>query len=339
MAELWTDLIEPAELTGYAREAAEDYEARQGSLAAWLPNREIADITARFVVGSTGLLPEANFRAYDAPPELGKQRPGRRVAIDLPALGQSGVVSEYFQLRSRNASEPEIRNAILDYTRTVVRSIADRMERQRGIALVTGKSTIDQPNFYSEDDFGRDARLTTTASTLWTASTDGRLEYLEGLADLYEELNGERPGTMLMSRKAARLLKAGADFRVNTIGSTGAPSTATMNGILDDHDLPSATVFERKTFGGRVIPENVLLMLPGAVDRNAWQSTQLGATFWGRTLTSQDPAYGLADTDMPGVVVGAYRQPTPPQIAEVHSDAIGLPVLANANLSLAATIF
>lgn len=339
MAELWTDLIDPAELTGYAREAADDYEARQGSLSAWLPNREIADITARFVVGSNGLLPEANFRAYDAPSELGKQRPGRRVAIDLPALGQSGVVSEYFQLRARNASEPEIRNAVLNYTTSVVRSIADRMERQRGIALVTGKSTIEQDNFYSQDDFGRDARLTTTAAELWDSTTAGRLEYLEGLADLYEELNGERPGTMLMSRKAARLLKAGDDFKVNTIGSTGAPSTTVMNGILDDHDLPQATVFERKTFGGRVVPENVLLMLPAAVDRNAWQSTDLGATFWGRTLTSQDPTYGLADTDMPGVVVGAYRQPTPPQIAEVHSDAIGLPVLANANLSLAAKIF
>ena len=41
---LWTDVVEPAELTGYARQTLEDYEAQKGSLARWLPNRTVADI-------------------------------------------------------------------------------------------------------------------------------------------------------------------------------------------------------------------------------------------------------------------------------------------------------
>jgi len=56
MSTLWTDYITPAELTGYARESLADYEAAKGTLAHWLPNREVADIVARFVAGQTGLL-------------------------------------------------------------------------------------------------------------------------------------------------------------------------------------------------------------------------------------------------------------------------------------------
>lgn len=338
MSELWTDVIDPAELTGYTREAAEDYERSKGTLAVFLPNREVADIVARFVRGEAGLVPEANFRAYDAPPEVGARRGGKRVTLDLPALGQDIPVSEYVQLRARNASDEEIRNSILTTARQVVQAVSDRMERQRGVVLATGKATIDQWNFQSDDDFGRAPDLTQTAATLWTAGTSGRLEYLESLADLYEQHGNGRPGTMLMSRKVARLLRAGDDFTVNTVGSTGRPSNEQVNTILDDHGLPGITVYERKTFSGRVLPEDTILMLPAPVETNAWEQSELGATFWGRTLTSMSSDYGLVDAEQPGVVAGVYRNPKPPMIAEVVSDAIGLPVLANANLSLAAKV-
>ena len=52
---LWTDIIDPADLTGYARESLADYERRQGSLAVFLPNREVADIVARFVTKGSKL--------------------------------------------------------------------------------------------------------------------------------------------------------------------------------------------------------------------------------------------------------------------------------------------
>ena len=51
---LWTDLIDPATLTGYARRSLEEYEAEKGSLARWLPNREVADTVVRFVSGQKG---------------------------------------------------------------------------------------------------------------------------------------------------------------------------------------------------------------------------------------------------------------------------------------------
>jgi hypothetical protein len=80
------------------------------------------------------------------------------------------------------------------------------------------------------------------------------------------------------------------------------------------------------------------MLLPAPVDTNDWQGTELGATFWGQTLTSTDPDFGLEDADQPGLVAGVYRGEKPPMIAEVISDAIAMPVLANADLSFVATV-
>lgn len=336
---VWTDIITPAELTGYIRESQAAYEVRRGSLAAFLPNRTVSDIVARFVQGETGLVPEAQFRAFDAAPELGGRKGRKRVTVDLPAIGQNIPVSEYVQLRSRNASDDEIRNEILSTADQVVQAVSDRIERQRGTVLATGKATIDQDNYVSEDDFGRDPALTLTANTLWTEGTEGRMEQLEGWTDLYESKANVLPGVILASRRAARLLRAGDDFRVNTIGAQGQPSADMVNAMLGDNEIPPVMVYERKTFSGRVLPENVVLFLPAPVETNDWQGTQLGSTVWGRTLTAQEPEFDIVAAEQPGIVAGVYRHPQPPMTAEVVSDAIGLPVLANANLSMAVKVF
>ena len=43
MARLWTDVIDPETLSGFARRSLQEYEAAKGSLARWLPNKEVAD--------------------------------------------------------------------------------------------------------------------------------------------------------------------------------------------------------------------------------------------------------------------------------------------------------
>ena len=69
-----------------------------------------------------------------------------------------------------------------------------------------------------------------------------------------------------------------------------------------------------------------------------WQGTDLGSTFWGRTLTSTDPDWGIDDASQPGIVTGVYKNEKPPMGLELLSDAIALPVLANADRSLAAKV-
>lgn len=337
---LWTDLIEPADLTGYARRSLEEYEAERGTLARFLPNREVADTVVRFVSGRKGLVDEARFRAFDAEPEIGKGEGGKRTILELPALGQNIPVSEYEQLRTRNGGDGAddlVINAILRTTDRVVRAVADRIERLRGIVLNTGVATI--PELGAADSFGRSASHNVTAPTLWTDPTADRLAFIEQIADIYRESNGVEPGTLLMTNRVFRAFAAGDQFRVQLNNGASRPATeADVRGIVTGAGLPDIERYDRRTKAGKVLDDSRLFLLPEGVGTDDWAATELGATFWGTTLTSTDERYGIEPSEQPGIVAGVYRGEKPPLIAEVISDAIAMPVLANADLSLAAKV-
>lgn len=342
---LYTDLIDPATLSGYARAALADYEQRRGTLARWLPNREIADVVARFVAGQTGLIDVAKFRAYDAEPEIGKRPAGKRVTIEMPALGQNIPVSEYEQLRARGGTvtDEAALATVLSATRVVAHAVSDAIEQMRGIVLYTGKATINQDNYISEDDFGRAAGHTITAPALWSVAATDALGQLQTWSDTYVDANGEAPGAIVMSTRAVRAL-GNLDQMATQLLNGGSRKAALdeVQRIVDGAGLPPIYLYDRKvSVGGtptRVIPDDRVLLLPAPVETDAWQDTELGATFWGRTLTASDPEWEIADVEQPGVVAGVYRNPKPPMGLEVISDAIGLPVLANANLSFAVDV-
>lgn len=338
MSQLWTELIDPATLTGYVRASLEELESKD-TLAQFLPNKTVADLVVRMVVGQTGFVEEAKWRAYDAEPEIGKTKGGRRVNLELPAIGQNLPVSEYAQLRTRNASDDAILKEIKATARQVVRAVADAMERLRGIVLLTGKATIEQDNFSVDDDFGRDASHTATAAKLWSDPTSDPLADFESWGDTYETSNGVEAGAIVLSRRILRILANHPQFRTALATGGNRPATiAEVRATLEGQGLPTVIQYGRRTNSGLVLPADQLLMLPAPVAPNNPDGTQLGATFWGQTLTSQDSNWGIEDAEQPGIVAGTYRNPKPPMIAEVISDAIGMPVLANANLSFAAKV-
>lgn len=332
---LVTDIIDPATLTGFARRAQQEYEQARGTLARWLPYQAVNDVVARFYAGSTGLVEEARYRAYDAEPEIGRGAAGKRVTIELPAVSQNIPVSEYQQLRTRNASDEAMRNQILDTTRRVVWAICDRTERTRGVVLATGKATVAQSNFGLADDFGRAPGHTFTAAALWNTAGADRLAHLQTALDLYVAANGVPPGAMVGATRVFRALQSGSQFATQLGNGASRPALASeVNAVVEGAGLPPFYVYDRRTSAGRVLADDTILFLPAPVDPNTGES-ELGATFFGQTLTSTDPAYGLADAEQPGIVTGVYRGDKPPMIAEVIGDAIALPVLANANLSMA----
>lgn len=342
---LWTDIIDPATLTGYARESLADYERRQGSLAVFLPNREVADVVARFVKGQTGLVDVAKFRAYDAEPEIGKRQGGKRVTLELPALGQNIPVSEYEQLRARggNVTDAALLQTILSTTDQVVRAVADSIERMRGIVLQTGKATIAQDNFATDDDFGRDAGNTVTAGASWATASTNIIGDLQTWIDAYVALNGSEPGAIVMSRTQLRNIAKSDQFKTSLIGGASRPaSLQDVNDTISAEGLPPIVSYNRQVSveGSvtKVLSPDSVLLLPAPVDSNDWMGTELGATFWGRTLTSLDSEWNITSDEQPGVVAGVYRNPKPPMGVEVISDAIGMPVLANANLSFKADV-
>ncbi|GAA2237672.1 hypothetical protein GCM10010401_07340 [Rarobacter faecitabidus] len=335
---LWTDLIDPATLTGYARESLANIEARKGTLARWLPNREVADIIVRFVAGQAGLVPEAKYRAYDAEPTIGKAPSGKRVILELPAVGQNIPVTEYAQLRNRNAADDAVLRSILATTDRVVAAVADRVERLRGTVLTTGKATIAELS-PDGDDFGRNALHDITAPALWSVAGTDRLSQLQTWSDTYETDNGVAPGVILMSKRALRALAAGTQFQTQLVNGGARPATESeVAAIIAGHGLPEIVTYDRKGSAGRFTPDDRVFLLPSPVETDAWEETELGATFWGQTLTSQDVDYAIEDGEQPGVVAGVYKNEKPPMIAEVISDAIALPVLANADLSFVAKV-
>jgi len=129
--------------------------------------------------------------------------------------------------------------------------------------------------------------------------------------------------------------RKGTQFQ-NTV--TGRPMTqGEIQAIMADEGLPPIQIFDRRVnFEGTltpVIPANKVLLLPTPEESEA-----LGKTYWGTTLTATDLGWGIADDEQAGIVAGVYRNEQPPVIAEVISDAIGMPVLGNAALSFSAQV-
>lgn len=334
---LWTDIVDPATLTGYVRASLSEYERNRATLAQYLPNREVADIVVRFFAGEAGLVEEALFRAFDAEIKPGARPARKRTILELAAVGQEIAISEYEQLRTRNAPDAQIEASILATARRVVQAVADRVERLRGIVLATGKATI--PELGADDAFGRKAEHDVTAASLWSASNVDRLAYLQALRDIYLDTNGVEPGSILMSSKVFTALSSGDQFRVQLNNGASRASTETdVRDIITGAGLPQIVKYDRRTRAGKVLDDTKLILLPAPVATDAWEDTELGATFWGQTLTSTDERYAIEESEQPGIVAGVYRGEKPPMIAEVISDAIALPVLANANLSLAAKV-
>jgi hypothetical protein len=329
---LWTDLIDPATLTGYARESLAAYEARQGTLARWLPNRMVEDIVVRFIKGRTGLVDVARFRAYDAELEPGRRQNASRVTMELPALGQWMPNTEYEQLRGRggSVSDQQTLNTILATTDLLVRSVADSIERLRGITINTGIAAIVQDNYRLNDDFGRPSALTFTAPQLWSSAGTDRLSQFQTWGDLYRDGDGSTiPGTgqdvgcWVMSTRAFRQLAAGSQFATVLAGGGSRLGNANeVTNVLTSYGVAPIVLFNRR-FG-----------LPAPVDPDDFAGTELGSTFWGRTLSSLEAGWGIEDGEQPGIVTGVFKNEKPPMGMEVFADAIGEPVLANAELSM-----
>lgn len=335
----WADLITPVELTAEAREAADTEEARKGSLARFLPSVEVDDIVVELFESENGLVEEAQYRAFNAEPELAGGEGGSSWSIKLPALGQKRFITEYMQLRNRNAGDDAMRASLVKHARAVAVAIVSKMERQRAIAVLTGKTTINDRRFKSDDDFLRDPSHKVTAAALWSSPTVSRLKDLEAWVDKYVETNGEDPGVILMPKRVMRALSSGDEFAtVLANGSTRRATDEEVRSIISGAGLPEIELYDRKTGNGLLIPNDTLLLLPEPGDTRAEEANEFGATFWGRTLTAMDPNYEIAETEQPGIVVGAHKNDSVPMNAYVDSDAIGMPVLANANLSFVAKV-
>lgn len=351
-SDMWTELVTPVELTGYARARLEDYERQiNGSLATWLPNQFINDIVARFEVGGTGLQPVAEYLSYDAETPLGSLPGAQRVTIELPKLGQKRHVSEYEQIRARgNQTNVVLRPSIERHTESLVDSISDRLEYERGYALENAALLIDdETGFKQTGDWGRAAEhevdpTDNVGGEYWNDPASDPIENLITWKEQYIATNGFGPGAMLTSTRVATTFMRHPSLAAmvglgNVAGVPQIVTLAKLNEVLQSFDLPVITTYDRQVnLRGtvtKVLSPEFLFFLPapgGTVG-----GVNLGATYWGTTLEASEPEYNIGELDRPGIVVGTWKTRDPIAVW-VHAAAIGLAVLGDANLSLRAQV-
>lgn len=342
---LHTDLIDPTTLTGYVRADLADLEINRFSLAQFLPNDEIDDLQYRFNTGGEGLAEAATFRAYDAESPIGS-RPGvSRVTGELPPISRKTRLGEYDRLRQRRNSDEAVERAVLGDARRLVRGIRARMELARGDALVNGSVTIAENHVTASIDFGRQGNHTTTPSIVWsTVATATVIQDLITWKDRYIETNdGEAPGAIVMSSTVMGYVQRNAEVRTLGASLAGTPAIVgvdTVNAVLASFALPPIYPYDvRVKINGtttRVIAADKVLLLPAPVGADSPDSTDLGATLWGTTAESLEENYGL-DGEEAGIVAGVYSTEDPVGLW-TKAAAIGVPILANPNLSLCADV-
>lgn len=339
--ELYDEYVKPAELTGYARAALADRPENQFQLLEILPALLVDDLSYRFEKGTdAGLLQAASFRAYDAEPDFGSRDGISRVTGELPPIGRQYLLGEYDQLKLRKA-EQQVRDLLLRDAERIARSIETRFEFARGQALVEGKVTLAENGVFAEVDFGRKAAHTVAPTVLWsTHATATPIDDLIAWVQTYVDTNGYAPGRILTSTSVLRHL-AQCDqivkmlFPNGTVNVSRVPA-ARVNEVLADEGLPQIETFDAQainTAGAstRIIPADKVIFLPPA-------GVPLGSTLWGTTLEAQEAEYGIAGTDQPGIVVGAFKQKTTPIHVVTIGAAIGLPILGNPDATLVADV-
>lgn len=341
---LWTDIIDPADLVGYVRADVTNYEANTNLLSQVLPNQEVADIVVRFTAGSLALSDAAQFRSYDAETPIGRLPSRTRNVLELPPLGDKVRVGEYDRLRGMGQDSND--NVLVSVQKVALaegRKVADRIELARGQALVTGKLTINENGFNTVADFGRSGTHDVTASSYWSTSSVNVLNDLATWQQVYTDDTGVAPGVMLMSTQvmmaiqASDVIRAAAGYR--TSDTSVIASRQMVADVMTAYGLPRPVIYDKTVrvagVNTRVIASNRVVFAPPLT--TAPEGTELGGTWWGRTLESMEPDYALAPQFQPGIVVGTYKEYDPLGVW-VHSTAIGAPILANPDLTFVARV-
>lgn len=341
-----TDYIAPAPLTGYVRTALQDMQANRFTLSRWLPNRSIDDLMYRFTRGGEGLVEAATFRAYDTESPIGA-RPGiARVSGELPPISRKIRLGEYDRLRQRRADDATVENAILNDAVRMTRAVAARLELARGEALYRGSLQINENGVIATVDFGRAGGHTVAPGVLWsTVASATPIADMISWMQTYIDANGEAPGAALTSTTVIGYLLRSAEVRGALAANGVTPSIATrtgLNAILQAHGLPPIEPYDaRVNVAGsatRIIPVDRFLFLPPPSDPNDPEGTDLGATLLGPTAESMEPEFGIEEEmDQPGIVAGAYSTKDPVAVW-TKAAAIGLPVMANPDLTFAADV-
>lgn len=334
---IWSDLIEPRDLTVFARRTQAAAEAAEGSLSRWFPTVTVDGDTAKYTVAADGgLVPTAEFRAWDTESPIANGVGGRRVTLELPPISLKARIGELDHIRDRHDTNNSLRIAARATAR-LVEAVTERMRVLQADILNTGRLTINENGFQVDNDLGRNVNMSVTASPRWDAASSDPIADLITWAEHYNAVNGVMPAVLLTSRRTVSVFQRNAGV-LAAIGGNATRTVATLdelNALLGSYGLPGFTVFDRNAdVGGtvrRYLPVGKVFLLPAA------GSNELGQTVFGRTAEADAPEYGIAGGDGAGLVA-ALHQNFDPYSKWAHVVGIGLPIMTNPNASMVATV-
>jgi Phage major capsid protein E len=328
------DMVDPQELQGYVRGVFRELNENQFTLSGLLPNKNITDIEFRITQGTLLDQDVASVRAWDTPVSIAGRQGLSRLMGELPPMGRKIRLGEEERIRLnmllRNGGNSEALASIYNDVNNMARAVAARMEMLRGEALHSGAIAIAENGVNLSVDFGRSGSHAVAPGTLWSntsASTplDNELAWLE----VYSDTNGQLPVAALTSLAVVRLLQRNEQYK----------TLATFNGItpsylsLDQINQVRAAYTKVRVAGTqtRIIPESKFMYIPAP--------GPLGSTLLGVTAEALELAEARAITqDQMAGMTAVIMKEAEPVATWTKVSAVGLPILANPNLTLVATV-
>ncbi|WP_432160771.1 major capsid protein [Streptomyces sp. NRRL F-5630] len=340
-----TEFIEPTELTGLIRAALADLQVNRFTLSRWLPNVTVDDIAYEFTKGGGGLAETASYRSWDAESKIGRREGLAKVMGELPPISEKILLNEYDRLRLRKLNRDDALPFIARDAQRLARNIGARFEVGRGQALVNAQAPI--PELQQTVDFGRSPEHSVVAAVLWSDHANATpLDDLEMWVQTYIDTNGVAPAVILMSRQVLNNMRQCDQVQRQVYPLAPAGSTPIVNAdqvstVLTAAEMPPIEIYDAKVrvegVSTRITPANAVALLPEPGATTAAQPTELGATLLGTTAEALEAEYELVGDEQPGIVSAAYKSKDPIRLW-THAAAIGLPILAEPNLTFKAQV-
>lgn len=338
MANILFDLVDPVELTNYARQY--DIEVARPDarleLAIYLPDQPQQDLDYRVRKGTLNDVDAAVYRAWDTPPPMTGRQGVSFMRGSLAPVSRQIAITEEESLRQealdRQTDDPLI-EAIYNDVELMVRSVAVRVELARGDVIDDGAVTINENGLTLEADFGRRAAFSKVEAVFWTNAAAPILTNLLTYVEEYTDVNGVEPGELLMSRARLGNLALNTEMRSYAAANGVVPTrlnAATISEIFAAEGLPPLRIYDTQVrvngVRTRVLPQNKVYLMPP-------QGDPLGATLFGPTAEALFlRERGVIEREeAPGLIAVVLQNQNPVQTFTLAT-ATPLPAMPNPDL-------
>lgn len=337
------DIVNPQKLVGFTRGIEKELNANTFTLSGLLPNRNILDIDFSITQGTLLDQDMASARSWDTPVPIAGRQGLTKLMGELPPVGRKIRLGEEETIRLnqllRNGGGEAIIASVYNDVRNMARATAAWFEYRRGEALYKGQININENGVKLDIDFGRAGSHDVAPATLWS-NIGASTPLLDELAWLqtYVDTNGEPPVAALTSLAVVRLMQQNTSLKALAAFNGVTPAFLSLEQIniaRSTYGLPPVIIYETKVrIAGvqtRVIPASKFIYVPAP--------GPLGATLQGVTAEAIKLAEArtISQDQLSGMTAVVYET-VEPVSSWTKVSAVGVPILANPNLTLVATV-